>query len=224
MAGEFLYVMSDGVRHSRGVARASYNRMSWWYDALTFAEEGLKERGVRQLGAGRGDVVLEIGCGTGHSLMGLANCAGMAYGIDLSDGMCRRANDKISSNGARSNAGIVLGDAVGLPFKGSSFDGVFICFTLELFDAPEMGAVLNECGRVLRAGGRICVVAMAKGEKDNLMTMLYGRAHALFPHYVDCRPIDAGGALKRAGFKDIDTIKASTFGLPIDIVTAAKSL
>jgi ubiquinone/menaquinone biosynthesis C-methylase UbiE len=216
--------MYDGVRHSRGRARASYNRMSGWYDALTFAEEGMRERGLGQLGIRTGDVVLEVGCGTGRSLVNLANCAGRAYGIDLSDGMCRRAYKKISGNDHLSNASVVCGDAAWLPFMGSSFDRVFMCFTLELFDVSDMGAVLNECGRVLRAGGRICVVAMAKEEKENLMSALYGRAHALFPHYVDCRPINAGEALKSAGFKGIETIKDSTFGLPVEIVTATKSL
>jgi hypothetical protein len=61
---------------------------------------------------------------------------------------------------------------------------------------------------------------MAKGEKDNLMTVVYGRVHALFPLYMDCHPINAGEALKDAGFGVIDTIKASTFGLPVEIVAA----
>jgi ubiquinone/menaquinone biosynthesis C-methylase UbiE len=222
MAGMFSYVMRVGALYSRGRARASYNKMSWFYDALTFFEEGLRAPGLEQLDVRKGDVVLEVGCGTGGSLVKLAKRAGRAYGIDISDGMCRRAQNKIWSGGVRSNAGVVLGDAAMLPLMGASFDRVFMCFTLELFNDPDMRAVLSECSRVLKPGGRICVVAMANSEKENFMSKLYGAAHALYPDYVDCRPIDAGGALEGAGFEVIDTIKASTFWLPVDVVTAVK--
>jgi ubiquinone/menaquinone biosynthesis C-methylase UbiE len=222
MAGVFSYVMRERALHSRGRARASYNMISWFYDALTFSEESLRELGLRQLDVREGDAVLEVGCGTGGSLVKLAKRAGRAYGIDISDGMCRRAQNRIWSSGVGSNAGVVLGDAAMLPFMGASFDRVFMCFTLELFNDPDMRAVLSECGRVLRPEGRICVVAMAKSEKENFMSKLYGAAHALYPDYVDCRPIDAGGALEGAGFEVIDTKKASTFGLPVNVVTAIK--
>ena len=54
-------------------------------------------------------------------------------------------------------------------------------FTLELFGPQEIPVVLSECWRVLRERGRICVVAMSRLGKRNLMTRLYGWANQWFP-------------------------------------------
>ena len=59
--------------------------------------------------------------------------------------------------------------------------------------------VLAEVRRVLRPAGRVGIVAMAESANQNVMTDMYAWLHRHFPHFVDCRPIDVGVLLGRAG-------------------------
>ena len=60
-----------------------------------------------------------------------------------------------------------------MPFANDSMDGVFMSFTLELFDTPEIPQVLGECNRVLRPAGRLAVVGMSKGDAHGAIFHIY---------------------------------------------------
>ena len=72
------------------------------------------------------------------------------------------AQARLSKAGLSGSVELKCGDATSLPFEAGFFDAIYMSFTLELFDTPEIGVVLNECQRVLRSDGRIGIVAMAK--------------------------------------------------------------
>ena len=214
------------VTRSKEEARKSYNRLSRWYGMLAGPfERKCRIRGLRKLRAGEKETVLEIGFGTGKGIQALARSvgsSGMVYGIDISDGMLTVTLSRLRRLGLEKRVVLKRGDAAALPFGSNGIDAVFMSFTLELFDTPEIPIVLGECRRVVRKNGRICVVAMSKEQNPGLLARLYQWAHCRYPGLIDCRPIYVEDALKDAGFSILDAEIVSLAGLPVGIVLAAK--
>jgi ubiquinone/menaquinone biosynthesis C-methylase UbiE len=212
------------VTRSKEEAKASYNRISRWYDVLAGpSEKKHREAALQMLGAKEGERILEIGFGTGHCLVALAQSvghSGKVYGIDLSEGMLNIAQARVRQAGVSERVVLECGDAAELPFESGLFDAVFMSFTLELFDTPEIPTVLHEWRRVLRSGGRLCVIAMSKKGKAGTLMRLYEWTHRTFPNYVDCRPILVQEALEDAGFQVVEAQDRSMWGLRGELVLA----
>lgn len=221
-----FYGQISRVTRPKEQARSTYDRVSRWYDVFARVEEGPRSAGLRKLGAKNGERILEIGFGTGHAILTMARSvgpSGRVYGIDLSEGMLNVTRERVGMAGLSDRVEVRRGDAADLPFGADFFDAIFMSFTLELFDTPEIPVVLRECRRVLRHGGRICVVEMSKRGPDSALLRLYEWAHRTFPAYVDCRPIFVREAVEDAGFRIVDTTTVSLWSLPGEIVVAEKS-
>lgn len=211
------------VTRSKEGTKASYDKMSKWYDILARAERKYGYAGLQKLSAKKGEIVLEIGFGTGHCILALAQSVGNSgkiYGIDISEGMCNVTRSRIKEAGLSERVELKCGDAAKLPFEANFFDAAFVSFTLELFDTPEIPIVLHECHRVLRSSERICVVALSKKRKTGVR--LYEWFHKEFPKYVDCRPIFVQKMLEDADFQILNVTEMSMWSLPVEIVVAKK--
>jgi len=216
------------VNRSKEAARQSYNRLSRWYDVIAGGtEKKYRDWGLEKLSAQPAEKILEIGFGTGHCLVALAKSVGptgRVIGVDISDGMLAIARERLQHEGLSQRVDLHLGDAAKLDFlEAGSFDAVFMSFTLELFDNPEIPRVLRECHRVLNPGGRVAVVSMTKMDPPGLAVRIYEWFHEYMPDYADCRPIFAQDALKQSGFAIQDVNVSSMWGLPVEIVLGRKS-
>ena len=198
--------------------------MSRWYDLFAGSEKKFTDTGLRILGVKKGECILEIGFGTGNSLVTLAQQAGesgLIVGVELSPGMIDVARKRMQLKGQERSAQMIQGDGTLLPFARNSFDAVFLSFTLELFSEDEIPVVLDECHRVLKPDGRLGVVSLAK--RDVLACRLYEWGHERWPVLLDCRPIELRKCLKAEGFR-VQAAKVQTmWGLPVEIVLGRSS-
>ena len=213
------------VFQSKDQTRAFYNKISRVYDLLSERSEApMRKAGLELLRARAGESILEIGFGTGHSLVVLAKAVGpkgTVFGLDLSDKMLQRAKATLAKFKLLERARLRCADATQLPYEANSMDAVFMSFTLELFDTPEIPKVLRECKRVLRPGGRIVVVGMSKDAKHDPLVGAFEWTHEHFPNFLDCRPIYVRVALEKAGFK-IESALMKHMWIPVEIVRGAK--
>ncbi len=213
------------VLQSRDETRAFYNKIAKVYDLLSeHSEQPVRQAGLEMLNARPGEKILEIGFGTGHSLIELARAvgpAGRVFGIDLSEKMVEASLQLVRKKGLETRVELTCGDALHLPHAAESFDGIFTSFTLELFDTPEIPQVLAECRRVLRAGGRIVVVGMSRVGPNGLVTEIFEWTHRHFPNYLDCRPILVRQALEDADFHIVDS-RLMKMWVNVELVCARK--
>jgi ubiquinone/menaquinone biosynthesis C-methylase UbiE len=210
--------------NTREQTRQNYDRMSRWYDLFAGSEKKFTETGIQILGVKEGERVLEIGFGTGASLVTFARQAGkfgLVTGVELSPGMIEEARKRIYSFGHKQvesqerSAQMIRGDGTLVPFASNSFDALFLSFTLELFSDAEIPVVLEECHRVLKREGRLGVVSLAK--QDVLACRMYEWGHKRWPVMLDCHPIELRESLEAGGFR-IQAAKVQTmWGLPVEI-------
>ncbi|RKZ34966.1 2-heptaprenyl-1,4-naphthoquinone methyltransferase [bacterium] len=216
----------DSFTNSKKDIRRRYNKISKWYDFFAnWGEQKGRRIGLEMLNVKDGEQILEIGFGTGHLLVQLAkssNKSGNIYGIDISDKMCQIAMERIRKEKLSIPVHIICGDAEFIPFPSNIFDGIIMCFTLELFAMLVISAVLDECGRILRNDGRICVISLEKHARENIIIKLYEWAHRKFPGYIDCHSIPVSDLIRDNGFAIEDEKSIAIWGLPVKIVLASK--
>ena len=114
---------------------------------------------IQHTGLKQGGTALDICCGTGDILEGLADKVGRqgtATGLDFSPGMLNVAKTRATTGGKF----LLQGDAMSLPIKSGSLDAVTVGFGLRNLDNLE--TTLVEVIRVLKPGGRFLCLDMGK--------------------------------------------------------------
>lgn len=119
---------------------------------MTFGlDQRWRGKTVNSLQLQRGSLILDLACGTGD-LGNIARRSGyQTIGADLSEGMLR-ANNVLANKQFQ----FVLADAAQLPLVDGAVDGIICGYALRNF--TDLGACLDECARVTRPGGRLCIL------------------------------------------------------------------
>jgi ubiquinone/menaquinone biosynthesis C-methylase UbiE len=169
---------------------------------LTFvasrAEGGEEDRLRRELLAGLGGRVMEVGAGTGPNFRLYPHAVTELVAVEPEDYLRRKAEEVA----ARSGRSIRVVDAVAdrLPFEDASFDAAVVAQVL--CSVPDQATALAELRRVVRPGGelRFYEHVLARHPRYARFQRLAGK---VTPHLAGgCHPDrDTGQAIEEAGFR-----------------------
>jgi len=150
----------QGTICDHDLIRQRYNRIAAFipfFEYAFFIPSGLRKRAVDQLKLRQGGKVLEVGCGTGRNFPLLRDAVGpegRVYGVDLSEGMLRRAR-KLCHRRQWTNFVLIEADAADYASR-KLFDGVLFSFSYNVM--PHHCSVLRQVWKQLRPGGRLVIV------------------------------------------------------------------
>ena len=191
--------MKSRVRDEYDSSASDYE--SRWREYVRASVEETIRRVPRLPGAS----VLDVGCGTGSLLAGLAAAQPelRITGVDLSLPMIAAAREQLPPQGFAAVA-----DAESLPFRDGSFDLVVSSSSFHFWPRPL--EALRECRRVLTPHGTLVMTDWCDDFLfcrlcDRLLRLRYGTSHRVYGS-AECRSL-----LESAGFEvlRIDRYKIS---------------
>jgi len=156
-----------------GAVRSMFDRIAPRYDLLnrmmTFGQDvRWRRKAVADLRLPFGSVVVDVACGTGDICREIEDAGMTAIGMDFSFGMLAAA---------RTSAPLVQADALKLPLRDSSIDGITCGFALR--NVVNIGLLFEEFARVVKSRGRIAIL-----EVSEPAGMLTRAGHHLYFHKV----------------------------------------
>jgi SAM-dependent methyltransferase len=159
-------------------AAAQVQRRLWGTDPRAWAElaeahnQPLFEAVLHAAGAGPGTRLLDVGCGSGLTLVLAAERGAIPVGLDISPGLLQIARDRLP------DADLREGDMEYLPFGDGTFDAVAGVNAFQFAGNPQKA--LREAARVTRPGGRVVASLFAAPERSQ-GTVVHEAMNALIP-------------------------------------------
>jgi ubiquinone/menaquinone biosynthesis C-methylase UbiE len=128
-----------------------YDITSRLYPVPGYPHRAQRLRAVQALGLRAGDSVIDIACGTGLNFPLIEE---VIVGVDLTDAMLARAQDRIETNGW-SNISLVQADAADFGFP-TEVDAILSTYALS--QVPDCAQVIAHGAAALSGGGRWVVL------------------------------------------------------------------
>lgn len=179
--------MSDPLRGFD--AKVTYDAASLDYEqaARDFWEQ-ISSRTVTLVSPMPGDLVLDVPCGTGPSVVAAARAVGLGghvLGIDYADQMLGLAREKVIGAGLP-NVELRSGDMTDLNLASGSFD-VVLC-VLGLFFVDDMPGLARSLWELLRPGGRLAITVLGDRFFEPMLDVFVDAVHAEHPGFDVVQP------------------------------------
>ncbi|MFC6837182.1 methyltransferase domain-containing protein [Halomarina ordinaria] len=202
-----------GVLENKARARLFYKYLSKVYDQVNpfIWNEEMRTEALDLFGVEEGDVVLDVGCGTGFATEGLLERTENVHGLDQSVHQLEKAWAKFGKN---EQVRFYRGDAERLPFADDTFDALWSSGSIEYWPNPV--DALREFRRVVRPGGPVLVV----GPNYPKSTVFQRLADAIMLFYDEA---EADRMFREAGYDEFEHhFMGPTYSPDIAITTVAR--
>lgn len=183
-------------------------------------ESKAQERCLTMANIQDGETILEVAVGTGLTFQRILkrNPSGFTEGIDLTAAMLAKARRKAAASGHQ-NYRLQEGDAYDLPFADGRFDLLINNYMFDLLPESDFSRVLAEFKRVLRPGGRLVLLNMAKGA--HWYNHIWDNIYRIQPAWMGgCRGVALLPYVKSAGFQNTHYETLSQMTFPSEIIYA----
>jgi ubiquinone/menaquinone biosynthesis C-methylase UbiE len=166
----------------RSLRQIYYDLFSKIYDLIIRfhsrdIEGSLRRFIVENANLSKGERGLDLCTGTGSVAVQMAKRVGedgLVVGLDYSWGMLEKAKEKAFTLNLN-QFHVVQANASQLPFQNDSFRGVTCSHAFYELKGIERGQAIDEVVRVLRQGGRFCLMEHAKPERAFARLLFYLR-------------------------------------------------
>lgn len=201
------------------------HRLSWNID------RGWRRKAIMQLKPYAPQQILDIATGTGDFAILSTQMLHpqKLVGIDISEGMMEIGRKKAAAAGLADFISFQKMDCLAMAFTDNYFDAVTAAFGIRNFADLDQG--LSEMYRVLKPGGKLCIVELTAPVAFPMRQLFYIYSHSVLPLYGRLISKDASaysyliktieafpqgeqmvGILKKAGFAEA-SFQRLTFGI-----------
>ena len=152
------------------------HRLSWNIDKYW------RRKALRQLLSNAPKEWLDIATGTGDFAIQTAEMFPDSHivGVDISEGMLEIARQKVADKGLQ-HMEFTKEDCTSLTYSDESFDAVTAAFGIRNFADLDKG--LREMCRVLRKGGKLCIVELTTPVCSPMKQLFKVYSHTVLPLY-----------------------------------------
>lgn len=213
---------------SRDQARDFYDRWGVKQDSQAYYEDPPLRELIRHAAFERARAVFELGCGTGRLAEELLRswlpADASYYGVDLSSTMVELARDRLRDFGPRVRLELSDGEPR-VEAAAEAFDRFLSTYVLDLLPEEDTDRLLAEAHRVLRPGGRLCLVGLTSGEGlvPRLVSWLWTRVHSLRPRTVGgCRPQVVATRLDPESWRTLHCRVVTAYGIASEVIVAQR--
>lgn len=214
---------------SSNQAKRIYDRMGRLQDSQALYEDRARRRLLQHASMDEASSVVEFGPGTGRFAAHLLSVhlppTASYVGLELSTTMTRHARANLAPWASRATIQQTDGSPE-IPSPDGAFDRFVSSYVFDLLSPENITTILAEAHRVLRPGGRLCLVSASPGQTrwQRAIMGTVSAVHRVNPSFIaGCQPIELRPFIDGSSWNMIYHGHEAFLGITSEILVAKRT-